>query len=65
MGKIVKMSFEGKFLQEMGKWTEYYINDAGHMTKMATMPIYGKTLQKFSRETVDGFQLNLACSIGY
>ena len=25
-----------------------YINDLGHITKMAAMPIYGKTLQKSS-----------------
>ena len=25
-----------------------YINNLGHMTKMAAMPIYGKTLQKSS-----------------
>ena len=27
---------------------EIYWYDAGHMTKMAAMPIYGKTLQKSS-----------------
>ena len=25
-----------------------YLNDLGHMTNMATMPIYGKTLKKSS-----------------
>ena len=25
-----------------------YINKPGHMTKMAAMPVYGKTLQKSS-----------------
>ena len=28
-----------------------YINNLGHMTKMAAMPIYGKTLQNFFSET--------------
>ena len=27
-----------------GGGTKVYINDPGHMTKMATMPIYGKNL---------------------
>ena len=27
---------------------EIYINELGHMIMMAAMPIYGKTLQKFS-----------------
>ena len=27
-----------------------YINDPGHMTMMATMPIYDKNLKKFSPE---------------
>ena len=35
------------------KGTEVYLNGPGHMTKMAAMPIYGKTLQKsFSPEPV-------------
>ena len=39
-----------------------YISNPGHMTKMATMPIYGKTLQNSSSpEPVDQFQQN--CSI--
>ena len=42
-----------------------YINNPGHMTKMATMPIYGKTLKKSSTpEQLDCFQRNLACSTG-
>ena len=41
-----------------------YIKNPGHMTKMAAMPIYGKTLQKSSSpEPVDRFQRNLARSI--
>ena len=28
--------------------TKVYINDPGHMTKMAAMPIYGKNLKKSS-----------------
>ena len=31
-----------------GGGTKVYINDPGHMTKMATMPIYGKNLKKSS-----------------
>ena len=38
-----------------------YINDPGHMTKMAAMPIYGKNLPKSSSlEPMDRFQQNLA-----
>ena len=38
-----------------------YINNLGHMTKMAAMPIYDKNLQKSSSlELVDQFQGNLA-----
>ena len=33
---------------------------SGHMTKMAAMPIYGKTLQNSSPEPLDRFQRNLA-----
>ena len=41
-----------------------YVNNPGHMTKMATMPIMVKTIQKsFSPELVDRFQRNLARSI--
>ena len=39
--------------------------DAGHMTKMAVMPLYGKkTLQKFSRESLNRLPRIFACSIG-
>ena len=41
-----------------------YKYDAGHMTKMAAMPIYGKTLQKSSPEPAGQFRRNLICSIG-
>ena len=42
-----------------------YRYDACHMTKMAAMPIYGKTLQNSSSpEPAGGFQRNLECSIG-
>ena len=33
------------------KESTVYINGPGHMTKMATMPIYGKNLQKSSPES--------------
>ena len=36
----------------------YINNNAGHMTKMATMHIYGKTLQNSAPELVDRFQRN-------
>ena len=40
-------------------------NGPGRMTKMAAMPIYGKSLKKSSSlEPVDRFQRNLVCSIG-
>ena len=35
----------------------------GHMTKMASMPIYGKSLQKSSPEPASRFPRNLVCSI--
>ena len=37
----------------------------GHMTKMATMPIYGKNLQKSSLEPQGRWPWNLVCSIEY
>ena len=40
--------------------TNVYINNPGHTTKMAAMPIYGK---KTSPEPMDQCQQNLACSI--
>ena len=36
----IKAKFYMKHLWEVG--TNVYINNPGHMTKMATMPIYGK-----------------------
>ena len=48
----IKAKFYMKHLWEGG--TNVYINNPGHMTKMAAMPIYGKTLQKSSSpEPVD------------
>ena len=45
--------------------TKVYINDPGHMTKMAAIPIYGKKHKKSSSlEPVDRFQRNIVCSIG-
>ena len=40
------------------------LNGPGYMTKMAAMPIYGKTLQKSSLEPVGQLPWNLVCSIG-
>ena len=56
----IKAKFYMKHLWEGG--TNVYINNPGHMTKMAAMPIYGKkTLQKSSSpEPLDGFQPKLA-----
>ena len=46
--------------------TNVYINNSGHMTKMAAMSIYCKTLQKSSSPgQVDQFQQNLVCSAHY
>ena len=43
-----------------------FTNELGHMTSMATMPIYGKNIKKSSSpEPVDQRTLNFACSIGY
>ena len=45
--------------------TTVYINDPGHMTKMAAMPICVKNHKKSSSlEPVDRFQRNLLGSIG-
>ena len=41
-------------------------NELGHMTNMATMPIYGKNLKKSSSpEPIDQWPRNLVCSIVY
>ena len=37
--------------------------DAGHMTKMAAKPIYGKNFKKSSPEPVDRFPQILVCNI--
>ena len=43
-----------------------YTNELGHMTNMAAMPIYGKTLKKSSSpEAIDRWPWNLVCSIVY
>ena len=43
-----------------------YTNELGHMTNMATMPIYGKNLKKSSsREPIDPWPWNLVWSIMY
>ena len=43
-----------------------YTNELGHMTNMATMPIYGKNLKKSSSpEPIDPWPWNLVCSIMY
>ena len=39
-----------------------YTNELGHMTSMATMPIYGKNFKK-SPEPIDQWPWNLVCSI--
>ena len=47
------------------KETKIWWHDAGHMTKMASTPIYCKTLQKSSSPDSAGwFPRNLVCSIG-
>ena len=43
-----------------------YINELGHMTKMAAMPIYGKKYKKIILSRTNGpIALNLVCSIVY
>ena len=43
-----------------------YTNELGHMTNMATMPIYGKNLKKSSSpEAIDQWHWNLVCGIVY
>ena len=43
-----------------------YINELGHMTNMAAMPIYGKNLKKSSSpEPIDWWPWNLVYSIVY
>ena len=43
-----------------------YINELGHITNMAAMPIYGKTLKKSSSpEPIDQWPWNLICNIVY
>ena len=45
---------------EVGK--EVYINGTGHMTMMATMPIYGKNLKKSNRPR---YQVSVYRTIGH
>ena len=43
-----------------------YTNELGHMTNMATMPIYSKKLKKSSSpEAIDRWPWKLVCSIVY
>ena len=43
-----------------------YINESGHMTNIATIPIYGKNLKKFfAQEPIDWWPWNMVCSIVY
>ena len=59
-------SFETKFHMKANgrKEIEVYSNNFGRLTKMATMTIYGKTLQKSSSlEPVGRLPWNLVCSI--
>ena len=63
---LFSQTFLTKFCMKAFRYTEMkiYQHDAGHMTKMAPMPIYGKTLrQSSSQEPVDRFPRNLICSI--
>ena len=47
----------------MYKEMKIHEHDAGHVTKMAAMPIYGKNPSFFFREPVDQFSRNLVCRI--
>ena len=43
-----------------------YINELGHMTNMATMPIYSKNFKiSSSPEPIDRWPWNMVCSIRY
>ena len=58
----LSIKFYVKYLWE--EETNVYINDPGPMTKIAAMPIYGKTLQKSSsQEPFDQFQQNTKCRV--
>ena len=43
---LIEAKFHMESLQDEG--TKFYIFSPGHMTKMGTMPIYGKNLKKIS-----------------
>ena len=50
----------------MGRGTKLPSNGHDHMTKMATMPVYGKTFKKSSSlEPNSQWSWNLVCSVGY
>ena len=43
-----------------------FTNKLGHMTNMATTPIYGKNIKKSSsQEPIDRWPWNLVCNIVY
>ena len=49
----------------LGTGLQVYSNSLGHMTKMATMPIYGKNFKKSSSLEPKGqWPWNLICGIG-
>ena len=58
----IKAKFHMKSPWEGG--TKICSNCPGHMTKLATMLIYGKKLKKSSPEPNDRWPWNLVCSIG-
>ena len=61
----IKVKFHMELLWGRGTKTNICSNGPSHMTKMATMPIYGKNLKKFSSlEPKGGWPWNLVCSIG-
>ena len=47
-----------------GGGTKLYSNGPGHMTKMATMPIYGKNPLKIFSRTSRPMTWDLVCNIG-
>ena len=53
----IKAKFYMKHLWEGG--TNVFINNPGHMTKMAAMPIYGKNPSKFFSETTGPISMKL------
>ena len=55
--------FQPNFVCKLFHTRKIKLHDAGHMTKMAAMPIYVMNLSKCSPEPLDRFARNFVCSI--